>query len=34
LSAHAVLVFALLVAVAAPVGGAPGTTQVVWHDAA
>jgi hypothetical protein len=34
LSAHDVLVFALLVVVAAPVGAAPGTRQVVWHDAA
>jgi hypothetical protein len=34
LSAHDVLVFALLVVVAAPVGGTPGMTQVVWHAAA
>jgi hypothetical protein len=29
-----VLTFALLVNVAAPIGGVPGTTQVVWHAAA
>ncbi len=27
------LTFALLVAVAAPIGGVPGTKQVVWHAA-
>jgi hypothetical protein len=34
LSKHDVLAFALLVAVAAPVGGVPGTTQPDWHVAA
>jgi hypothetical protein len=34
LSTHVVLVFALLVAVAAPVGGVPGTRQLDWHAAA
>jgi hypothetical protein len=29
-----VLTLALPVATAAPVGGDPGTTQLVWHDAA
>jgi hypothetical protein len=28
-----VLTFALLVVVAAPIGAAPGTKQVVWHAA-
>ncbi|HEY1981981.1 MAG TPA: hypothetical protein VGH13_18065 [Xanthobacteraceae bacterium] len=31
---QAVLTFALLVNVAAPIDGVPGTTQVVWHAAA
>jgi hypothetical protein len=34
LSEHDVLVFALLVVVAAPVGAEPGRTHPVWHVAA